>query len=60
MPTPQKNQSRADYLKICIPQLIREGKSKDQAIAQCYSMFKQAKNKRISKALKGKKKKNKR
>lgn len=48
MPTPKPNESIESYLDRCIPQLIGEGKDKDQATAICHSMFKnKSKNKEI-------------
>lgn len=41
MPTPQKGQSKEDFIKICIPELIKEGKDQNQAIAQCNSIWEQ-------------------
>lgn len=35
MPTRTNNESKDDFLKRCIPQLINEGKDQDQAIAIC-------------------------
>lgn len=43
---PQKNESKDDYIKRCVPYLIKnEGKKPDQARAQCESMWKQDKKK---------------
>ena len=43
MPTPKKNESEEDFVARCIPILIREGKTQEQAVAQCHSMYRQAK-----------------
>ena len=43
MPTPIQDESREHFLDRCIPQLIQEGKSRDQAIAQCISLYEQRK-----------------
>lgn len=40
MPSVQKGQSEADYIKICVPTMIREGKKQDQAVAACMNMYK--------------------
>ena len=42
---PKKNESKADYIKRCIPVVIRDGTAKDgkQAAAICHSMWKQSK-----------------
>ncbi len=42
MPTPQKGQSKADFNKICIPQLVSEGMTQDEAVAQCSVIFNEA------------------
>ena len=40
MPKPEIGETEKDYLKRCIPYLIRnEGYPKRQAIAICYSMY---------------------
>lgn len=39
MPHPSSAESREHYLDRCIPILINEGKDRDQAIAQCISMY---------------------
>jgi hypothetical protein len=43
MPNPKKNETEKEFVARCIPFLMKEGKPQKQAIAQCYSMFKQAK-----------------
>ena len=52
MPTPRTGESQKDFLSRCVPMVIKEGKHQQQAVAQCISMYKQAKNKRISKSRK--------
>lgn len=44
MPTPRKDESEADFVSRCIPVLIGEGKSQDEATAICYSMYKEKKS----------------
>jgi hypothetical protein len=46
MPTLRKGMSSEDWLKVCIPRLMNEGKAKStsQAVAICYSEYRQAKN----------------
>lgn len=39
MPTPQKGESRDDFLDRCIPMLVSEGKPRAQAVAICSSMY---------------------
>jgi hypothetical protein len=41
MPTPKKGQSEKDFLKVCIPQMIDEGKEQDQAVAICFSIYRE-------------------
>lgn len=40
MPSVRPHETESDYMARCVPDLIREGKDKDQAVAQCLSMFK--------------------
>jgi hypothetical protein len=46
MPTIRKDMSSEEWLKVCIPRLMNEGKAKStsQATAICYSEYKQAEN----------------
>lgn len=39
MPSPSKNESHKSYMERCVPQLIKEGKNPDQAVAVCSSMY---------------------
>lgn len=39
MPTPRKGERRKDFVARCIPQVIREGKPANVAVAQCNSVF---------------------
>lgn len=43
MPNPSENESRDDFLQRCIPQVIHEGKPRDQAVAICNSLWEQRK-----------------
>jgi len=45
MPNIKEGESEDDYVKRCIPVLINEGKSSEQAVAQCHGMYKQHKEK---------------
>lgn len=40
MPTRRKGESKSSYMKRCVPMLIKEGKSQDQAVAICMNMSK--------------------
>lgn len=46
MPTPQKNESKQDYLKRCTVQVMDEGKNSKQAYAMCNAYWDRAKNQR--------------
>jgi hypothetical protein len=39
MPKPKKNEKKEEFIKRCIPILVEEGNSKEQAVAICYSMW---------------------
>ena len=39
MPKPKPNEKKKDFMLRCIPELIKEGKDKEQAIAQCSSVY---------------------
>ena len=41
MPKPRSGESRTEYIKRCIPIVINEGASQDEAVAKCYGMWKQ-------------------
>jgi hypothetical protein len=43
MPKPSKGESRQKFVNRCIPAVIKEGKTKDQAAGQCYGMYDYAK-----------------
>ena len=45
MPKPKAKESQNDFLKRCIPQVIKEGKRGKQAIAICASLWTQGKKK---------------
>lgn len=42
MPNVRPKESRESFIRRCIPYLIREGKSQDEAIAICGSMYDQS------------------
>ena len=39
MPKPKMGQDRKAYMESCVPKLIKEGKSSDQSVAICSSMW---------------------
>ena len=41
MPSVQKGEKKNHYMHRCVPMLVKEGKSQEQAVAQCLNMFKQ-------------------
>lgn len=43
MPTPRKGEKEKDYMSRCISTLMHEGKEQKQAIAICYSMYREHK-----------------
>jgi len=43
MPTPNKGESKSDFIERCVPAVIKEGYPKDQAVAICYSIWKREK-----------------
>ena len=46
MPTPNENESRDDYMKRCVPQVMGEGLTQEQAVGKCEGMFDQHLHKR--------------
>jgi hypothetical protein len=47
MPTPHpSSETRDEWLGRCIPVLIDEGRKREQAIAICHSMWREAKKKK--------------
>ncbi len=43
MPNPQKGETERDFLKRCIPELIKdEGYGRNQAVAICYSKYRKS------------------
>lgn len=41
MPTRKKGESKKDYVKRCIPVVIKEGATPKQAAGKCYGMARQ-------------------
>ena len=39
MPKPKAGETRKDFMMRCIPEVIKEGKKRDQAIAICSSCY---------------------
>ena len=49
IPVPKNNETKSDFIKRCIPYVIKEGKSKDQSVAICYSIWKNKNKKKNNK-----------
>lgn len=45
MPNPGKTEKKSEFISRCVPMLMDEGKTQDQALGQCYGVWKQAKEK---------------
>ena len=43
MPTPGENESKSDYIARCVKEVMGEGKDRDQALGQCYGMWREHK-----------------
>lgn len=41
MPAVMKGESRSDYMSRCVPMVIKEGKTNEQAVGKCEGMFSQ-------------------
>lgn len=47
MPNPNKNESKEKYISRCVVHLMKkEGKTNQQALGQCYGMWKQSKKRK--------------
>jgi two-component SAPR family response regulator len=46
MPKPRKGEKMERFVNRCIPRVIEEGKSREQAAGQCYGMWDYAQEKR--------------
>lgn len=49
MPTPNINETEADYIARCVPIVMSEGKTQDQALGQCYGMYREEEGHRKAK-----------
>jgi len=41
MPTPRAGEKQSDFISRCVKQVVGEGKTQDQALGQCYGVFRQ-------------------
>ena len=39
MPDPSNYSSQSDWMSACVPAVMEEGRTNDQAVAQCLSMW---------------------
>ena len=39
MPDPMEYESEAEWMKVCVPKMIDEGREQDQAVAACLGMW---------------------
>jgi len=49
MPEPKKNEKQNEYISRCVSVVMKEGKTQEQALGQCYGMWKQSKKRKKSK-----------
>lgn len=52
MPKPKPNEKESEYISRCVKQVMGEGKTQDQALGQCYGMWRGSKKSEITKTLK--------
>ncbi len=43
MPTPRSGESEQDFVSRCIPEVLKEGATQDQAAGKCYGIYRNAK-----------------
>ena len=48
MPKPKKGEKKNHYISRCVSMVMGEGKTQDQALGQCYGMWKQYKKESVS------------
>lgn len=49
MPTPKKDQTKSEWMSVCVPYLVnKEKKEQKQAVAQCLNMYHQRKKEKGS------------
>lgn len=41
MPKPHKDEKKSSYISRCVREVMKEGKSQEQALGQCYGMWRQ-------------------
>lgn len=45
MPKPHDGETEKDFVQRCVPVLVSEGKDQKQAVAICYSMYREHRKK---------------
>ena len=46
MPAVKPGESEKSYISRCVPYVMKEGKTKEQALGKCYGMYRQARKKK--------------
>ena len=41
MPKPRPNETKSEYMNRCVPYVMKEGKTQEQAVGKCYGMWEQ-------------------
>ncbi len=49
MPDVNPNETESEYVSRCVPIVMAEGKTQDQALGQCYGMYREAEGHRKAK-----------
>lgn len=59
MPKPESRESEKDFMSRCIPELVKEGKDQEQAVAACSAIFAESEKSYqvVDEAIRGKAKK---
>lgn len=52
MPKPKPGESEKDYVARCVPVVMGEGATQEQALGKCYGMYKNAKKSLLIKKIK--------
>ena len=47
MPEPKAGESQNDFIARCVPAVMDEGKTQDQALGKCYGIWRQSKKKSL-------------
>jgi hypothetical protein len=52
MPEPKSGETQNDFIARCVPIVIDEGKTQDQALGKCYGIWRSSKKKSLIKTAK--------